>query len=142
MAKWANNFFTPRNPEKYIGKGTPHYRSSWEHTFMQFCDNHPSILQWASESVRIPYCNPLSGRNTVYVPDFFIIYQDASGKNHAELIEIKPSKQTNLSEAKSRYDRASIAVNYAKWQAAAAFCSTKGIRFRIVTERDLFAGIK
>ena len=50
--------------------------------------------------------------NNYYVPDFFIIYQDARGQNHAEMIEIKPEKETHLSEAKSSRDRASIAVNW------------------------------
>jgi len=109
---------------------------------MRFCDNNPSVISWVSESIRIPYRNPLTGKNTTYVPDFFIVYQDASGKNHAELIEIKPSKQANLSEAKSPRDRASLALNYAKWQAAHAWCASKGITFRIITEADLFAGSK
>jgi hypothetical protein len=142
MAKYASGFYSPLHPEKYIGKGLPRYRSSWEMIFCRFCDNHPGILSWASESIRIPYRNPLTGKNTNYVPDFFIIYQDIHGKNHAELIEVKPSKQSNLSEAKSARDRASIALNYAKWSSAQAWCKSKGITFRIVTEKNLFAGIK
>lgn len=142
MAKYANDLFTPKHPEKYVGKGLPRYRSSWEMIFMQFCDNHPSVLQWASESIRIPYRNPLTGKNTTYVPDFFIIYQDQDGQNHAELIEIKPSKQSNIAEAKSRHDKLHLAINMAKWSAASAFCSTKNIKFRVVTQQDLFAGAR
>lgn len=142
MAKYANGQFTPKHPEKYVGRGLPHYRSSWELMFCNFCDNHPAVLQWASESIRIPYRNPLSGKNTTYVPDFFIIYQDANGENHAELIEIKPSKQANVAEAKSRHDKLSLAVNMAKWQAATAFCNSKNIKFRVVTQQDLFVGSK
>jgi len=142
MAKYASDFYTPKNPQKYVGRGVPRYRSSWELTFMNFCDNHPSVLQWASESIRIPYRNPLSGKNTTYVPDFFIIYQDSNGQNHAELIEIKPSKQSSLTEAKSRHDKLSVVLNFAKWQAAAAFCASKNIKFRIITEHQLFANGK
>lgn len=142
MAKYARAQFIPKHPEKYIGRGVPQYRSSWEFAFFNFCDNHPSVLQWASEAIRIPYRNPLTGKKTTYVPDVFIIYQDADGQNHAELIEIKPSKQANIAEAKSRYEKASVALNYAKWQAAMAYCAPKKIKFRIITEKDLFAGIK
>lgn len=142
MAKFSQGFYTPKFPQKYIGKGNIIYRSSWEFAFCRFCDNHPSIISWASESIRIPYRNPLSGKNTTYVPDFFIIYQDSAGQNHAELIEVKPSNQANLAEAKSARNKAAVAVNFAKWQAAKAFCSTKGITFRIITEKDLFLGGK
>lgn len=142
MAKYASGQYIPKNPAKYVGKGVPRYRSSWEMIFMQFCDNHPSIINWASESIRIPYRNPLNGKNTTYVPDFFIVYQDAKGQNHAEVIEIKPIKQASMSEAKSVRDRASVALNYAKFHAATSFCKSKGMSFRVVTQKDLFAGIK
>ena len=94
MSRWARGPFTPKYPDKYIGKKTPTYRSSWEWAFMNFCDNNPSIINWASESIKIPYQNPLTGKHTIYVPDFFIQYVDKNGKSMSELIEIKPKKQT------------------------------------------------
>ena len=142
MAKYASGKFIMKHPEKYAGTHSPTYRSSWEWGFMQFCDNHPSVIQWASEAIRIPYRNPLSGKNTTYVPDFFIVYQDAAGNNHCELIEIKPSKEVAFETAKSGLDKAKVAINLAKWQAARAFCAAKNMTFRIVTEHDLFAGTK
>ena len=67
----SNNYsqgkFQVKNPEKYVGKGVPTFRSSWEHVFMSFCDNNPNILKWASESIKIPYRNPLTGKQTIYV---------------------------------------------------------------------------
>ena len=142
MANYSSGTFRPKHPEKYVGNHAPHWRSSWEMTFMMFLDNHPSVMQWASESIRIPYRNPFNGKNTTYVPDFFIVYQDANGQNHAELIEIKPSKEATMEAAKNARDKAVVALNFAKWQAARAFCSNKNITFRIVTERDLFRGTK
>jgi len=138
MSKFAQGIFVPKHPEKYLGGRSIRYRSSWELLFFNFLDNHPNVLQWASESIRIPYRNPLTGRNTTYVPDVFMVYQDANGQNHAELIEIKPSKETSMEKAKSRRDIAAAAINLAKWTAARAFCSNKSITFRIVTEHDLF----
>ena len=111
MGKWAQGIFKPKNPAKYVGHGSPRYRSSWELTFMRFCDNNPSIINWASESIKIPYRNPLSGKSTVYVPDFFILYEDRFGKKHAEIIEIKPSSQTFIEEAKSVNNKAALIVN-------------------------------
>jgi hypothetical protein len=138
MAKYANGFYQLLNPGKYVGKKTPHYRSGWEHTFMRFCDNNPSILQWASESIHINYTNPFTNKATIYVPDFFIVYVDKSGAKRAELIEIKPSTQSTLESAKSTRDQAAAVLNMYKWQAAQAWCKAQGISFRVVTEQDIF----
>jgi hypothetical protein len=106
MAKWMQGVYTVRNKEKYAGNKPPRYRSSWEMMFCQFCDNNPSVLQWASESIQIPYFNPIKGRATIYIPDFFIVYVDKDGRNHAELIEIKPQKETTMEHAgKSQHNR-------------------------------------
>ena len=94
MAKFAQGRYNMKNPDKYIGGKTPLYRSSWEFAFMRFCDESPSIQKWASESIRIPYRHPFTGKFTIYVPDFFIAYADKNGKQHAEVIEIKPERQT------------------------------------------------
>lgn len=138
MSKYANGFYQLLNPEKYVGKKQPHYRSSWEHAVMRMCDNNPAILQWANESIHINYRNPFTNKNTIYVPDFFVMFQDAHGKQHAELWEIKPHKETTLESAKSKRDQAFAVLNAAKWQAAQAWCKANNVRFRIITEHDLF----
>lgn len=143
MPRFAQGKFNLKNPEKYIGNKTPTYRSSWEFKFCQFCDEHPSVSQWASEAVKIPYQNPLTGKYTVYVPDFFIAYSNKKGKQKVELIEIKPANQAfkeNL--GRSKHNKAHFIVNQAKWAAAQAYCKQKGITFRIITENDIFTGTK
>jgi hypothetical protein len=143
MRSTAKGKFKVRNPEKYIGAGDPTYRSSWEMTFMMFCDNNPAIQQWASESVKIPYTDPLTGRSTVYVPDFLVVYLDKDQKKHAELIEIKPKSQAVLEAVgKNKLNQAQYIKNMAKWQAAQAWCKRMGLRFRVVSEEDLFHGGK
>ena len=138
MSKYAQGKFQIRNPAKYIGKKQPTYRSGWEFVFMQFCDNNPAVIQWASEAVHIPYRNPFTNKNTIYVPDFLIIYMDKSGKKHAEVIEVKPSKEVAMENAKSLRDQAFVALNHAKWEAARAWCKSQGLAFRIVTEDMIF----
>jgi hypothetical protein len=54
--------FKPKNPEKYAGRGSIRYRSSWELKFMNFLDENPSIKNWASESISIPYKNPIANK--------------------------------------------------------------------------------
>ena len=139
MPRFAQGKFTPKFPEKYIGTRSPTYRSSWEFHFMKFCDEHPAVDKWASESIRIPYKNPLTGKHTIYVPDFFIAYADKGGKKRVELIEVKPANQTYKEKVgRSRVNQASFIVNQAKWNAAYAYCKQKGITFRIITEHDIF----
>lgn len=139
MAKYAQGEFVPKNPEKYVGKGTIRYRSGWELTFMMFCDNNKSITQWASESIRVPYRHPLTGKQTIYVPDFLVVYVDKNGRQIAEMVEIKPKKQTLIeSKRASAQLRATVAINHAKWAAAQAYCKRMGISFRVITEDDLF----
>lgn len=139
MSRFAQGKYTLRNPSKYIGTKTPTYRSSWEFAFMRFCDEHPNVAQWASEAIRIPYRNPLTGKQTIYVPDFFIAYADRSGKQRVELIEVKPANQTLREKVgRSRANQASYIINQAKWEAAKVWCKQKGIFFRIINEGDIF----
>ena len=53
LPRFARGKFSPKNPAKYVGTKTAMYRSSWEHSFMRLCDEHPNVHQWASESIRI-----------------------------------------------------------------------------------------
>lgn len=135
----ARGRYTLKNPEKYAGTKNPIYRSSWEHTFMTFCDNNPAVIGWASEAVRIPYKNPLTGKQSSYVPDFFVQYQDKDGNRKSELVEIKPSNQSTMEGAgRSRNRQMAVVQNMAKWEAATRWCKQKRITFRVVTENDLY----
>ena len=120
MSRFASGKFNPKFPNKYVGTRTPTYRSSWEFTFMRFCDENPHVETWASEAIRIPYRHPITGKYTVYVPDFFIAYA-------------KKEKT-----GRSRANQLAWVVNQAKWEAARAWCKQKGIFFRVITENDIF----
>jgi hypothetical protein len=138
-SKFARGKFQMTQPEKYVGTKVPTYRSSWEFSFMKFCDTNTSVQKWASEAVQIPYRDPLTGRQTVYVPDFFIQYVDKLGKMHVELIEIKPASQSILERVgKNKYNQAQFVKNQAKWASANLWCKQQGIKFRVVNENDLF----
>jgi len=138
----ANKFqqgpYVVMNPKKYAGKGVPKYRSGWELAFMRFCDSNDHIITWSSESLVIPYINPLTGKPTRYIPDFLIQYRNKHNQVVTELIEIKPKKQSILESKASNRDRAIVAVNYAKWAAAQAWCKRNGLTFRVITEDDIF----
>jgi len=105
---------------------------------MVLFDSNPSFTSWASESLKIPYRNPFTGKYTVYVPDFVVTYVDAKGNQKAEIIEVKPAKETFLEQAKSPKAKAAVALNTFKWAAAQVFAKQHGMNFRVMTEGNIF----
>lgn len=139
MAKFYNQgSYKPVNPQKYVGTYPLTYRSAWELTVMNMFDKHPNVTQWASESLQVPYQHPFTGRWTVYIPDFFVLYTDKDGKQHGELIEVKPINQTFAENAKGQHNKREYIINQAKWKAALAWCAKHGLTFRVLTEQDLY----
>lgn len=141
MSKYHQGKYKVKNPTKYAGAGAPTFRSSWELTFMQFCDDNPNVLAWASEPVRITYQHPFTGKLTTYVPDFIMTYIDSNSKKHAELIEIKPASQSRPELAGKR-DQSQLAINFAKWDAATKWAAKRGMKFRVLNEGDIYQNTK
>jgi hypothetical protein len=137
--KFHQGIYQVKNDQKYIGSRAPRFRSSWELTFMRMCDSHPNVIQWSSEPVRIPYKHPFTGKQSMYVPDFLMIYINKKGRKIAELIEIKPKKQTTLESIKSQQDKVNYLINRSKWMAAGEWAKRKGIRFRVLNEDSIYA---
>ena len=138
MANFRQGSYQPRNKEKYVGKGIPRYRSGWELSFMTFCDNNDHVINWASESIAIPYRHPLTGKMSTYVPDFLVMYRGPNNTTRAEVIEIKPKNQSLVESKMNNQQRAVIAVNYAKWAAAQKWCAQQGLTFRVINEDMIF----
>lgn len=137
--RFAQGKYVVINEDKYVGNRQPTYRSSWEWSFMKFCDTNPNIIKWASESIKIPYKDPFTGKGTIYVPDFFIQYADKTGRIHSEIIEVKPQNQTLYEKVgRNRNNQIQYAKNIVKWRAAQEWCSKQGLRFRVLNEQDLF----
>jgi len=143
MSRYKQGVFTPENPKKYVGNiKNIVYRSRWEFEFMKYLDKHPEVLKWSSEEVAIPYLYPikkLGKRRTIrkYYPDFLI--ETVNGKY---LIEIKPLKETKPPRQKKDkrrflYETATYEINKAKWEAATKWCKRNGIKFQVMTEKEL-----
>lgn len=141
---FKKSFYVPRNKAKYKGVGTPIARSGWERSFMEYFDNNPLILEWASEPFAIPYIKPTDGRMHRYYPDFLVIYRTADGNIRRELIEVKPSSQSRPSRSRNattRFNESVVyAVNCAKWDAARRWCAANGAVFKILTEKGEMSG--
>jgi hypothetical protein len=139
--------FKPRFPEKYKGDPTNIiYRSSWELNCMRYFDSKPEVLQWASEELVIPYKSPIDGKWHRYFPDFIIKVKNKYGKIETIVIEVKPYKETQEPQKRSRvtkqylYEVQTWGKNQAKWKAAEEYCSDRKWKFMIITENEL--GIK
>lgn len=112
---------------------------------MKFCDENPSVLEWASEPTfggnkGIPYRDPLTGDQKIYIPDFLIKYIDAGGREQIKLIEIKPMHEAIFEYCRNPSDEAVYHRNVAKWTAARSWCERRGIEFMVLTEQQLFGG--
>ena len=122
------------------------YRSSWELKFMRWCDTNPSILEWGSETMIIPYRSPVDNKIHRYFVDFYIKVEDKTGAVSKYLIEIKPEKFTKPPIIPKKQTKKFIqeifnyGINQSKWKAANAFCEDKGWKFLVLTEKEL--GIK
>jgi hypothetical protein len=138
MSNFAQGVFKLKNPKKYVGQGQPRYRSGWEFSFFQFCDNNDAVTEWASEAISIKYLHPFTHKVTTYVPDVFMRYRTKNNKLCTELIEIKPRKQSVIEGRMTEKDRIIVAINHAKWAAARAWCQRAGIVFRVLNEDSLF----
>ena len=131
--------FIPRNPDKYVGdKEKIFARSTWEVSVMKFFDSRHDVIRWGSEEVIIPYLSPADNRVHRYFPDFFVEYRDKEGKIIKEIVEVKPLHESDEKFAKSDRSKDALMVNEAKWKAASLFCETRGMVFRVITEKSIF----
>jgi hypothetical protein len=136
--------YRPIHPEKYEGD-VRHIvsRSSYEHHFMRWCDLNPSVLQWSSETVCVPYRSPLDNRVRRYFVDFIIKMVNRKGETKRYLIEVKPDRFTKPPVPPKRKTKRFISevvqwnVNNAKWAAAKKICQDRGWEFLLVTEQNL-----
>ena len=136
--------FKPKNYKKYKGDPTKiYYRSLWERRFMVYCDNNPSIVEWGSEEIIIPYKSPLDKKIHRYFPDFYIKYVNSKGQAIREIIEVKPKSQFKPPPVPKRQTRKfkqkvlTYIINQAKFEAAEEFCKDRKMGFRILTEDHL-----
>jgi len=136
--------YNPTYPNKYKGDPTNIiYRSLWERKLMKYLDNHPDVLEWASEEFCIPYRSPLDGKMHRYFPDFYVKKRGVGGTIDELVIEVKPSKHLKEPPAPKRKTRryfgemARYAVNQRKFEVAEQFCHARGLKFIIMTEKEL-----
>lgn len=141
MAKHRLYRYDIVNPEKFTNGGDHLIvRSSWEKDFAQHCDLMPSVISWGYESVQIPYRDPLTGKQKIYIPDFFVKMATRDGFAIDKVFEIKPMHEQLDENARNAKDAALIARNNAKWHAAIQWCDRHSAEFEILNESNLYLG--
>jgi len=137
--RYKQGKYIPRNRNKYKGDLSKiFYRSGWEYKFMKWCDATPSITEWGSEEIFIPYVSPIDNKRHKYYPDFYV-----KANNKKYIVEVKPSRQTKEPTKQKKVTKGYLrevftwGVNQAKWKAAEEFCRDYGMEFMIITEKEL-----
>lgn len=145
VGRYHQGTYNPHYPEKYVGKiADIRYRSQWELKFMRWCDLNPSVLQWNSEGIKIPYWSQADQKQRTYHVDFIVKYRTPEGGTKTSLIEIKPDAQTRKPTMRGRKKQETYLaemhtyqVNQDKWAHARAYAEKNGMDFIIMTEYDL-----
>src|ERR1035437_3842838 len=109
-ARTMQGYYNVTNKDKYIGDFTQViYRSSWECSFLRWCDMSPSVVRFSSEPLSIPYkdptgkleecfkyhLNPNDIRNQPTKNYHIDFYVEVNKTDHIEkwFIEIKPQNK-------------------------------------------------
>lgn len=119
------------------------YKSSLEYKCLRYCDMNKYIKRYSLEPFSIQYYKPTTKKFHRYFVDLYIEFENSQ----KFLVEVKSYKETikptipkkKTQKAMLNYNKAeeTYAINLCKWKAAEAFCKERGIRFLILTEREL-----
>ncbi|MCX8008105.1 MAG: head completion protein [Patescibacteria group bacterium] len=142
--KYLQGKYIPKHPEKY--KGNPNaifFRSFWEYHLFRWLDSSSKVLEWGSETVVVPYKSPKTGRYHRYFVDIYAKIIDKDNVPRKYLIEVKPYKETIPPKTmrdtpKYRQRLMNYYVNLAKWKAAEEEAEKKGMKFVVITEKELY----
>jgi hypothetical protein len=143
-SKFHQGFYSPKNPQKYIGKlDNIIYRSGLELKLFRWADNNANVLEWNSEEIAVPYFDSVQKKNRKYFIDAYVKIKEGDNVKKY-LIEVKPWKQTQepkVTKKKKKsnllYEQVMWKNNCDKWDFARKFAKKHGMDFIIITEKEL-----
>lgn len=143
---FIQGYFTPKNPDRYIGPTPIIYRSSWERKFMIMCDTKDNVVKWSSEPVEIKYIYSYDKREHKYYPDFYMKTKTEEGFEEF-LVEIKPEAQIRKPSPPTKKSKKALTSykflaeqfikNRDKYAYAKQWAENRGWRFIVLTEKTL-----
>ena len=145
--KAKSGLYLLRNPEKYIKAVDGYmqsevqtelglalkYKSGLERTALLYCDLCSDVTKFGLETFHIPYLG-LDGTTHRYFPD---LIAEIHGKRF--IIEIKSSSDTKYPRRGKNFETRlkKYLTNKLKWDACNRFCESNGLKFKILTEKEL-----
>jgi hypothetical protein len=119
------------------------FKSSLELKAIKYFDMNKFVNKFSLDPFAIKYYKPTTGKFHRYFVDFFVEFEN----NQKFLVEIKSSGETVEPKKPSKKTQKAILnyqkayqtwlVNSAKWKACEEFCKEKGMKFIILTEKEL-----
>lgn len=141
--KFKQGYYRPINKNKFVGGEYAIYRSGLELKYFKFLDKSDKCIKWSSESVTVPYYWEADNKWHNYYIDLVATFL-INKKPVTYLIEIKPYRQTITPVKTPRKkqktfltEQVMFSQNQAKWKAASAYASQKGLKFTVVTEKEI-----
>lgn len=141
---FKQGLYNPLHPEKYRGSLPICYRSGMELKMFRYLDQNENILSWGSETIIIPYFDPVSNKVRRYFVDNNFIIKDREGNIRKLLVEIKPFQQTLPPKKSPRkkpatllHEQATYVRNQSKWKYASEWAKKNGYEFYVFTEKEL-----
>lgn len=140
---------TLQHPEKCGGKTHFQFKSNLERAMMAYLDKSDGVISWNYEPKSIPYiditqADPKSGKlgkQRKYYIDFVATIKESSGFLRTVWIEVKSSRETTApSKTSSDEDKKTWIRNNCKWNAAKQLCESKGIKFLVISDKELGNG--
>lgn len=146
--RYKQGNFVPQNKDKYKGSFPITFRSSWELALCKYLDLCSACVSWGSESAVVHYMSPIDNQVHKYFIDFTAVFKDRENKLHKYYIEIKPARQlvqpkpsVKKQEKTFLKEQQDYIINTCKWKSAVEWAKTKGAKFVILTEKELFKQI-
>lgn len=142
--KFYQGYYKPINPQKYVGDSSNIiYRSGLELKFFMWADKTETVMEWGSEEIKIPYYDSVQKKMRTYFIDAYVKILEGTTISKY-LIEVKPYKQTKeptKSKGKKKssllYETIQYQNNCDKWHSAETFAKKNGMKFIIITEKEL-----
>ena len=145
MSKYGSarkGIFEAKNPQKWVNSKIIH-RSGLERKWFTLFDLDPNVLAIGSETIIVPYFDPVKQKMRKYYVDNVIKYKDRDGNIKIKLIEIKcysesiqPKKPKRITNA-YKSSVMTFITNEAKWEAATKYAKARGWEFCVLTEKHL-----
>lgn len=151
-SRFNQGYFTPKQPDKYIGPAPIIYRSEWERKFMVWCDANDKVVYWSSEPIVINYWSRQDNKSHKYYPDFYFKQLQADDTFKEYLVEIKPKAQIQKPQLPNKNSKKALesykflaeqyVKNMDKYNAAKNYCLGRGWNFIVLTEDTILNGLR